>query len=356
MTPSSSWRDDLRYVRVIRLAVATTVTMAIAQIFNWPLQYVAPVLVVVLLEMPIPEPSLRNFVEYLGYAIISITGGFLFVMLLEPYPLVFIPAYLLAIFICGYTMHKGGPFVLILLIFLTLLIFPLVGNIDEGITAYLALCLLQSEILAIVIIQLAHGILPDPPGSGADASPEYQIGYSAHSAQAAAVTAITMVIAMTIFLTFNWTLEVVTMIFIGLLALEGSYAHSLYDAKKYLIANAIAGISAMVIYLVIVAVPRPSVFFLLFLFVSLMLASKRFSSSPSAKYYGSALIGVTIIITNSIGPGTDVDVTIIKRIFHIFLASVYVLGAISIIEPLLKRWAQRKTADTRLPVLKKNHV
>ena len=125
------------------------------------------------MEMPIPEPTLREFVAYLSYAILSVVGGCVFVILFEPYPLIFIPAYSLAVFLCVYFLHKGASIVLKLLVFLGLLILPIVGNIDEGLTAFLGACLLLSEVIAIVTIQLAHGILPDPPATQGDAMPGF---------------------------------------------------------------------------------------------------------------------------------------------------------------------------------------
>ena len=44
-----SWRQDLRTVRTLRLALALTAAMAIAQGLDWPLQFVYVALVVGLL-------------------------------------------------------------------------------------------------------------------------------------------------------------------------------------------------------------------------------------------------------------------------------------------------------------------
>jgi hypothetical protein len=330
-----SWRRDLRSVRVVRLALVATTALFIAQMFNWPLSFVAPVLVVAFMEMPIPKPSLREFAAFLSYAILSVVGGYVFVMLFEPYPLIFIPAYSLAVFLCAYFLHKGASIVLILLVFLGLLILPIVGNVDEGLTAFLGACLLLSEVVAIVTIQLAHGILPDPPGTEGDGMPGFQSGYSAHAARSAAATAIIIVPALTAILVFNWSSQLVLMIYIGIIALEGSRAHSVYDTKKYLIANAIAGVCAFIAYLILQVVPEVHVFVLLTLLATLLFAHRRFSDAPGAKFFGSALIGLIILVSSSLGAGADLDANIVKRIFAIFLAGMYVIGLMSITEPLL---------------------
>ena len=333
---SRSWRQDIKYVRIVRMVMAVTVAMAIAQIANWPISFVAPVLVVALLEMPIPAPSLRDFAAYLGYAVISVTCVFIFVMLFQPFPLIFIVAYTLVIFLCAYLMNKGAPLVLILLSLLALVILPMVGNVHQGLSAYLAGCLLLSELVAIVLIQLAHGILPDPNGEEGGGWPEYSPGYNSDAARLATVTTLTVVPAMVVFLSFNWTAQLVVMIYIAFLALAGSRASGIYGAKKTLKANAIAALVAYLFYLALVAVPELQMLLLLTLLVATLFASRRFSDAPDAKYFGSALIGVIIIISTSLGATADIDKTIVLRILYIFLAGMYVIAMTSVIEPLTR--------------------
>ena len=76
--------NDLRTIRIIRLAVAVTIAMTIAQLVNWPLSFVAPVLTVAFLDMPIPAPTMRRFAAYLSYAVLSVVLVFIFIMLSNP--------------------------------------------------------------------------------------------------------------------------------------------------------------------------------------------------------------------------------------------------------------------------------
>jgi len=335
-SPSRSWRQNIRAVRIVRMVIAVTVAMAIAQAANWPLSFVAPVLTVALLQMPIPQPALQDFVAYLGYAVLSVGGVFIFVTLLQPFPLIFIVAYTLVIFLGAYQMNKGAPLVLILLSLLALLILPIIGNVHEVLTAYIGGCLLLSELVALVIIQLAHGILPNPETEEDEGWPEYYPDYYPEAARLATVTTATIVPAMTAFLLFNWPAQVVIMIYIGVISLEGSRAKGVYGAKKNLKANAIAALVAYLFYLVLVAVPELQMLLLLTLLVAMLCAIRRFSDAPDAKYFGSALIGVIIIISTSLGATADIDKTIVLRILYIFLAGMYVIGMTSIIEPLTR--------------------
>lgn len=324
-------------MRVLRFAFAATVAMLIAQIFNWPLSFVAPVLVVALLEIPIPAPLPRDFLANLGYSLASVAAVFVFVMLLEPYPLVFIVAYGLAIFLSVYFLNKGAPLLAMLLVLIAAWALPILGNIHEGATAYIAVCLSFSAVIAVVVLQIAYGILPDPPGSERVEMPRLQSGYSARAAQAATLATIATAPAMTAFLVFDWSSELVVMIYIGVISMEGSLAHSLYDLKKYLTANAIGALGALVFYVVLVAVPEVHFLALLTLLATLLFGARRFSDAPDAKYFGSALIGLIILISSSVGPGQDIDLNILKRILFIFVGGMYVVGVMSIAEPWVAR-------------------
>ena len=83
--------------------------MLLSQAIPWPLSFITPVLVVALYEMPINQPPLAEFGKNLLATTISVTAVFIFVMLLQPFPLVFICAYSLLVFWLAYLMHKGAP-------------------------------------------------------------------------------------------------------------------------------------------------------------------------------------------------------------------------------------------------------
>jgi hypothetical protein len=322
-------------VRIVRLALTATVAMTIAQAFNWPLSFLTPVLVVALFEMPLTAPPMGEFLFNILATVVSVWAIYCFVLLLEPYPLLFIPAYGIAIFWLAYLMNKGAPLVPALLTLVALLVLPIVGNIDDGLTVYIAACLLFSMLLGQLLVQLGFGLLPDPATVEVAPVAEFQRGYSPEAARAALVTALVLVPTMTLFLSMKWYAQLVVILYIGICALAGNVAHSLYDAKKYLIANSIAGIGALLTYALLVAVPELYFLVPLMLLVTLLFAGFRFSDKPGAKYFGSALVGLIILISSSLGADADIDKNLILRIIYIFIAGIYATCAVSLLEPLI---------------------
>lgn len=324
---------DLRTVRVMRMAIGATVAMTIAQMASWPLSFAAPAVAVALLEMPINRPGNRDFLLSLAAAFASVAVIYCAVVVVQPYPRAFVPLYALAVFWVAYALQKGAPLVPILLTFLALLILPIVGIVDKGLTFIAGGYFLLSEVVGLAVVQMSFALLPDPPGTEQPAAADYYPGFYEPAARAALATTLVVVPAMVAFLTFTWAPQLVVMLYIGLISLEGNRAHSLYDTKKYLTANSVAGLSALVVYFFLVAVPQ--IYFLVpvIMLVTLLFASYRFSDRPGAGYFGSALIGFLILISSSLGGGADIDSNIFLRVFYIFFGAIYVLGVMSFLQP-----------------------
>ena len=322
-------------MRVVRLALALTVAMAIAQGFAWPLSFVYPVLVVSLLSIPAPGPELKDTLDNIGYAIMVFVLGWIGVMFLLPFPIAFVLAYSLTIFLMAYHAHKGAPFTLTLFMVMALMLYPVLGNVHEGVTAIIAGYLLFSSMLVLLTVRIAHALLPDPPGAERAAGAGHQRGYSPAAAHAAFKVTLVVVPAMVVFLLFNLSSYVVVMVYIAFTALSGDLASGRYSANKSLIANAIAGLAALAFYPLVVAVPEFHFLVALTLVTGLLFGRKIFSEDADAKYYGSALTGLVILVSQSLGAGADVDVNVIKRIVFIFLAGVYVIIAMGLVERLV---------------------
>ena len=334
-----SWRQDLRSVRILRLAVGTTVAMAIAQGINWPVSFITPALVASMLTMPSPSLTWKETLKNILYAVCALSIGLTVTLFLLPFPFVFILAYGLIFFFMRYYMHKGAPFFLILMLVLTTTIIPLVGNVHEGLSNIIASYILFGICLAVIIIQLAYGVFPDPPGGETAAQVAFQAGYSSHAAVYALQSTLVVLPAMIAFLTFGWQVHLVAMLYTAIISLEGGMAHSKMDAEQYLVANLGGGMAALVFYLLIVALPAYHFLVALMFLTTLVFGEKAFSNSPTARYYPSALTGLVILVSSSTGPGVDMSVIYFKRLLYIALASVYVIAATSVLDRyIFDRW------------------
>jgi hypothetical protein len=333
--PTLSWRRDLRSVRVVRLAFGVTVAMVIAQAWPWPVAFVYVAFCVAMLAAPVPGPSLRNTFQGIGYAIVVYTVGPVAILLLMEFPMIFVVGYSMLLFLIVYNMQKGAPFSLILFAYLAMLLFPILTTVHAVLPLAAAGALMFSSILCLLTVQLAHGLFPDPVSTERRARPGYRFGYVPEAARAALKTTIVVVPAMLAFLLFDLSSAAVVMAYIGFLSLGGGLAAGTYSAKKSIIANLIGGLATLAFYYIMITVPELFFFAVLMLLTSLLFGARIFSDTPEAKYYGSALTGLVILVSSSMGAGADVDVNVIKRIIFITVAGVYVIVAMTFVERLL---------------------
>lgn len=335
------WRDDPQAVAVFRFAFAVTLAMGLAQGINWPISFLHPVLVAALLGMP--APSLRDSLFHAGYAIVALLVCVVFALFFLAFPAAFAIAYPLLVFLTIYALFKGVHFLFCLFMIIGLVIMPQVGLIHDILSMVVAGSIVFSALLSVAVVQLAFGLLPAPPGSSSFGMslPVYHPGYSADAARTALAATLVLAPAAIAFLTLRWTAQVVVLVYMFIIAVSGNLAKSQYAAQKYLKANAVGALGALIFYLFLVVVPEFHFLLGLTLFTALLFGAKIFSDDPYAAYYSSAFTGLIILVSSSMGPGADVGVNALVRVFYVFVAGVYVILAL----PLGERLAARLIPD-----------
>ena len=95
-----------------------------------------------------------------------------------------------------------------------------------------------------------------------------------------------------------------------------------------IIANAIGGLTAIAVYIMLVGVPQLTFLLVCIFLVSLLYGSKIFSSDPRAAVYSTAFTAVLLLVGNSIGEhSADATANFLSRIFQIMGAGLYIILA-----------------------------
>ena len=82
------------------------------------------------------------------------------------------------------------------------------------------------------------------------------------------------------------------------------------------------------------AVPEFYFLIALSLLSALLFGAAMFSDRPSAPYYGSAFSTLLVLVSTSMGEGSDFAANFWIRVALVALAGVYVVGALSTLEHL----------------------
>jgi hypothetical protein len=99
-----------------------------------------------------------------------------------------------------------------------------------------------------------------------------------------------------------------------------------------LISTLFGGFAAFVFYHIMVAVPEYYFLIALMLLTTLLFGRQAFSSSPTAKYAGSAFVALLVLFSSSLGEDANFTSNFIMRVVFISLAILYVVSALRVVE------------------------
>ena len=328
-----SWTRDLQTARVLRFAFGVTAAVAISFAFAWPLFFLTPVLATVFLSLPMPAPNARQVVDLLVQALAAMLLGLGFTLFLQPYPLIFVPLLGLVLFHIYYLINRGGSMWLVLMALISVLILPVLGNTGGQLPTAFAAWFAWSCALAIGLYAFAHQLFPDPRGG--PSRPPRKTRTRAYVPQAADAalksTAVILPLAV-LFITINLASQILVLVMAAIFSLMPDLTKGWKAGAKSLISTLIGGVTALVLYWSIVAVPEFHFFVALFFLTTLIFGAAIFSGNSNASYMSSAATTVIVLIGSVMGDDVNFTSVFVTRLALIFAATLYVVTALRLLE------------------------
>ncbi len=313
---------------MLRLALGSALSMALACGLAWPLAFITPVLVATFLGTPAPGPDLRGG---LGIVLAIAAGcglGFLLALVTVHYPLLCLVLIALSLFLIFYANALGvSPFLVVMAI-IGVTVIPMMGIQSQAAAWGLAVGLFACGGVAILIVWFMHALVPAsaqiPPPSSAKA------GAGAVEAwhQAALGTLVVMPVLL-VFYVFGLTSLLLVLALIAMLAQQPDLNTGIKGSALLIIGNTLGGLAAIVFYELLVLVPAFEFLVLLSLLVGLVFARRIFSDRPlHVAVYGTAFSTLLLLVASSTtAMGDEAQIRFYVRIFQIVLAGAYVVTA-----------------------------
>jgi hypothetical protein len=324
--------DDPVSVRIIRLALGVTISVALAYGIEWPLSFLFPVLTAVFLSLPLPMPSLVDGLRNMLHSLLAFAIGLVFSLFFINYP----PAYLmmlgLVLFHLYYYLNRGGSFWFTLMSMLAILLLPMLANTNEGLATGLALGFVGTSWLTMIMVWIAHLLVPDPIRSKLPPRPGFQPGYSAVAAKTALKSTVVIFPLASLFIIFDLLDFLLVMIFSAIFILKPELSKGREAGQNSLISTVLGGLIAWIFYWLIVAVPQYHFFISLMFLTTLIFGMNVFSGKPTAKYYGSALSALLVLVNSSMSADADFSALFLQRIALIILAVIYIIAVLKVLD------------------------
>lgn len=245
--------SSIASTRVLRLAFGTAVSLWISQAVGWSISYIAPVITLLLLAMPLSQPKPRFFIVVVVALTFSVYGSFVFLPLLLHQELVGLLLLSLALFHAFYFTSRGGVAVVGTLITVGLALTVAVGTVSVDALLGVASGVVIGVVVGSLVAMLSHRVVADEPqllpatAKDADA-PDNQANTDLASARHSAMRSLAVVFPILFWFLLSGASSgnMAVMIKVSAMGQEVSQK-STRDAAKSLIISTLAGGLAAVI-------------------------------------------------------------------------------------------------------------
>lgn len=149
--------------RILRLALGTALCLLVSQVVNWPLAFVAPVLTLTILGLPLPAPGLRKGIVLVVALLAPVTLGLALVPVLAHARWAGVLLVALALYYSFYYTARGGSAALGTFMTMGLTLVVTIGSVNGDLLVVLIQALGINAVFGVLFVWVAHALLPDLP-------------------------------------------------------------------------------------------------------------------------------------------------------------------------------------------------
>ncbi|HNP37363.1 MAG TPA: DUF2955 domain-containing protein [Woeseiaceae bacterium] len=323
--------------RALRLAAGTALAMWVSGACGWTLSYIAPVLTLVILALPLSRPKPRFFLMIVAAVVVSVYGSFIFLPLLLYFRLAGLILLALALFHTFYLTARGKPAAISTLLTIGITLTVAVGSVSVDALLVVAEGVFIGAIVGALIAWMAHVALPDPPLA---APPKKPPAPETSGAIRLALRSLAVVLPVSVWFLMSPASagNAAVMIKVASMGQEATAEKSRRVAKSLLVSTAAGGIAAIVAWQILAIWPSLTLYTLLFAIASLWFAGKIFAGyglAADGDTWNYALLTMIIILAPAALDsqfGSDAGASFYQRLFMLMGASLYGVVAIYVFD------------------------
>lgn len=155
--------------RILRLAFGTALSLLISQVVNWPISFLAPVITLFLLALPLSQPKPKLFLTIVIALTVAVYGSFVFLPFLLHQELVGLLLLSLAIFHAFYFSARGGSPIVGTLITTGLALTVAVGTVSVDALLGVAGGVVVGTVVGALVALVSHLVISEDPAPAAAA-------------------------------------------------------------------------------------------------------------------------------------------------------------------------------------------
>ena len=333
---------DIAHVRILRLALGTGMSLWVSQAVAWDLSFIAPVMTLFILALPLPALSLKMGIQFLAAMTLSMYASVLLLPWLLDYPLVGLLLLVLALFWSFYFTARGGSAVLGTFVTVGIALSTAIGSVNVDATLMLISGLIMNATIGIVFVWIAHALVPDSRAGGfpGPAGQQAAAALDGEEARWSALrsTLIVFPIAFWFMLSGASTSYVPVMIKVASMGQQATNEGARFAGRSLILSTIIGGIGAIIGWNVLSVVPELSVYALLIGLGGLVFGPLIFKGKgmhPDGATWSYAYLTMIVILAPAVmdsASGSSANVAFWSRLLMFALATLYGVAAVYVVD------------------------
>ncbi|HSN52603.1 MAG TPA: DUF2955 domain-containing protein [Woeseiaceae bacterium] len=333
---------QIAHVRILRLALGTALSMWVSQAVAWDLSFIAPVMTLFILALPLPALSLKTGIKFLAAMTLSMYASLLLLPWLLDYPLVGLLLLLLALYWSFYFTAKGGSPVLGTFVTVGIALSTAVGSVNVDATLMLVRGLIMNATIGVVFVWIAHALLPDSKAGGFPAPAGAQAAGAPDPEEARwsalRSTVIVFPVAFWFMLSGASTSYIPVMIKVASMGQQATNEGARFAGRSLILSTIIGGIGAIIGWNVLSVAPELSLYALLIALAGLVFGPKIFRGKglhPDAATWSYAYLTMIVILAPAVmdsASGSSANVAFWSRLLMFALATLYGVAAVFVVD------------------------
>jgi hypothetical protein len=320
--------------RIFRVSLTAALTLAIAYGAAFPIPFIAPLLALVLALMPGPPMGVKGLLGLILVMSLTLGVGLLVTPLLQHYPLAGILTVALGLYASTYISVSRGKGLVGTLLTAGLTIVPTAGIYSFALAVAVIQALVLGTGLAILCLWVVYPFFPeDPGGAVAEAVHESPANANWISLRVALIVLPPLLFALT-----NPAVYLKLIMKSVLLGQQGSLVSARSAGRELLGSTFIAGLAAVLFWLLLKLWPSLWMFFLWMLLFTTYFAAKIFgviSSRYTPSFWQNVAVTMLILLGSAVqdsANGDDVYSAFATRMGLFVAVTFYAWGAVSVLE------------------------
>jgi len=344
VTSGHTGRSALAARRILRLAFGTGLSLWISQAVGWDISYIAPVLTMLLLAMPMARLKPKFIVVVVAALAVTIYGSFVFLPLLLHQKIVGLLLVGLALFHSFYFTARGGTAIVGTLITVGLALTVGIGTVSVDALLAVASGLMFGAAVGTAVAVLSHLLFADPIAAAskpaaAKKEPDV-VADVADAARRHAMRSLAVVAPILLWFVISGSSasNIAVLIKVAAMGQEVSRQGTRAAAKSLIVSTLAGGFAAIIAWEVLSMWPSLLLYTLLIVLAGLVFGPRIFKGDglhDQADTWNYAYLTMIVVLAPAVldgSFGSSADARFYDRLLMFAWATIYGVGAVYVFD------------------------